>query len=168
MNKNEKHKESRRKYYLKNRESELEKHKLYVNTEKGREKLEAYHKTPEYKKCYRICSWKRTGVIHDDFDSLYDYYLNTNNCELCNIELITGNYGNNKKTLDHDHDTGLFRYVLCNTCNSHKTANRHTPQTKEERAELKRIYQKNQSQTKKKEYGANRRFRDKLRDFIYS
>ena len=44
-------------------------------------------------------------------------YINTTNCEECNIELIEGRYGNNKKCLDHCHKTGEFRNVLCQTCN---------------------------------------------------
>jgi len=68
-------------------------------------------------KSNRISKWKRRDVISDDYDKLYEMYINTKNCQECNIELIEGKYGNNKKGLDHCHKTGEFRNVLCQTCN---------------------------------------------------
>ena len=49
--------------------------------------------------------------------SLYEKYMNTNNCENCDIELVRGAGLSNKKHLDHDHNGGLFRNVLCGNCN---------------------------------------------------
>ena len=91
-------------YYEKNREKINEIHKAYRQTEAG-------------KKSHRIARWKRYGVKHDDFNSLYEVYINTKFCEECNIELVEGLHGANKKTLDHDHTTGKFRNVICHTCN---------------------------------------------------
>ena len=76
-----------------------------------------YRQTEAGIKSYRISNWKTIGVKHDDYSSLYNYYLNCEKCENCSIEFIEGNYGANKKCLDHDHETGLFRNVLCNRCN---------------------------------------------------
>lgn len=73
------------------------------------------HKQPHIIKKGRIKLWKKRGIINDDFNELYSKYLDTKNCELCNIEF--GGKGKNKKCLDHDHVTGLFRNVLCNNCN---------------------------------------------------
>ncbi len=68
------------------------------------------------KRSYSKCQWKKKGVILTDkfktYDELYDYYLSINNCELCNIS-----FGEGRKYLDHDHKTGLFRNVVCNSCN---------------------------------------------------
>ena len=68
------------------------------------------------KRSYSKSQWKKKGVILTDkfktYDELYDYYLSINNCELCNIS-----FGEGKKCLDHDHKTGLFRNVVCNSCN---------------------------------------------------
>ena len=89
--------------------------KIYC--EKNKEKRKEYNKifsqTEAGKKSHTISKWKNRGVKHDDFSSLYDYYLNCKNCEECGKEDIT----RNNKHLDHDHDTGLFRNVLCLSCN---------------------------------------------------
>ncbi len=66
--------------------------------------------------------WKKKGVILTDkfktYDELYDYYLSVNNCELCNIS-----FDECKKCLDHDHRSGLFRNIVCNSCNRVKAIN---------------------------------------------
>ena len=78
--------------------------------------MKEYRKTDAYKKSYRITNWKKSGVKCDDFNELYDKYNSTWNCEECNVELKEGNY-KNKKCLDHDHETGVFRNIICNRCN---------------------------------------------------
>ena len=87
------------------------------NEEQINEYMKEYRKTEVYKKSYRITNWKKSGVINDDFNSLYEYYINCKNCEDCNVELQQSNYGANKKCLDHDHTTGQFRNVICHRCN---------------------------------------------------
>tara|TARA_R110001632_G_C11026144_1_gene381195 strand:- start:69 stop:410 length:342 start_codon:yes stop_codon:yes gene_type:complete len=104
----EKRKEKSRLYYLANKD------KINQN---NTDNYNIYRNTPEGLKKSRINNWKQYGVIHDDYSSLYEYYLNCENCEECNVELVSGNYGANKRCLDHDHITGLFRNVLCLTCN---------------------------------------------------
>ena len=101
--------------------------KLYreKNKEKIKEKylLSQENKiiTEEDKKKRRIKDWKRRGVINDDFNSLYEYYLNCKFCEECNVELVEGNKVKNHKCLDHNHKTGEFRNVLCHSCNIKRT-----------------------------------------------
>jgi hypothetical protein len=88
--------------------------------EKNKEKRKEYDESPQGKKCNIISQWKSKGLI-GDYDNIYDRYINTNNCDLCNIVLCDGPKGNNKKCMDHDHITGEFRNVVCNTCNQNKS-----------------------------------------------
>jgi hypothetical protein len=60
-----------------------------------------------------IYNWKRTGVIYHDFDDLYEVYIKTMNCWHCNKEFAS----TNKRCLDHNHETGSFRAIVCNKCN---------------------------------------------------
>ena len=73
----------------------------------------------EYK-CKKISSWKKQGLIAD-YQTIYDRYINTTHCDLCNVELCEGNKGRNRKCMDHDHITGEFRNIVCHTCNIHKS-----------------------------------------------
>tara|TARA_R110000822_G_scaffold214271_1_gene349361 strand:- start:12 stop:374 length:363 start_codon:yes stop_codon:yes gene_type:complete len=111
-------KEYKAEYYLKNKKHRLEQQKQYYLEHK--EKIEQYRQTENYKKLNRISGWKFSGVISNDFNLLHDKYINTNNCEECNVELIHGNFGNNKKCLDHCHKSGEFRNILCCGCNTRR------------------------------------------------
>jgi hypothetical protein len=115
----ENNKEKIREYREKNKEKIIEYMKEYRenNKEKIKEQNKEYHKTEVGIKISRIANWKKYGVISDDWDTLYNKYLTTLNCEDCNIELIEGNYGSNKRCLDHNHETGEVRGIVCNTCN---------------------------------------------------
>ena len=59
-------------------------------------------------------NWKMRGLIYDDYDDLFEVYRKTLNCQHCNKEF------RNKldRKLDHNHETGLFRKIVCNRCNS--------------------------------------------------
>jgi len=93
-------KEKKRQYYLKNKEKIKEKNRLY-------------RKTPQGIKYDTIYNWKTKGLIGDP-DAIYEIYLATTECMRCSIQLSEGN----KKCMDHDHVTGLYRAILCNSCNS--------------------------------------------------
>ena len=61
-------------------------------------------------------NWRKRGVINDDFDGLYNYYINCFKCESCSCDIVPGNCKNGRY-LDHDHETGLFRNIVCPKCN---------------------------------------------------
>ena len=100
----ENHKEQRRAYDKAYRESHKEQRRAYQ---------EAYNQTPQGKKSSTINCWKRSGLIHSDFDELYENYLNSTHCDVCKSEYKDSF----DRCMDHDHETGEFRQFLCRDCN---------------------------------------------------
>lgn len=92
----------------------------YADKEKEKAYQKAFRESAYGKKIKTLYNWNRSGLIVNDIDALYDKYLNTTNCELCNVKLCTGIKGSNFKCMDHDHTTGHFRNVVCNSCNVRK------------------------------------------------
>ena len=60
-----------------------------------------------------IRNWKLRGLIYDDYDELYEIYIKTMECQHCNKEFKDSH----DRCMDHDHNTGLFRKIVCQTCN---------------------------------------------------
>ena len=108
--------EYNKKYRKENKDKIKEKNKKYSDANK--ERIKEYRQTEQGKKSTRITNWKQSGVICDDFNNLYEYYINCCNCEECGIRLVEGSYGANKRCLDHDHKTGKFRNIICHICNT--------------------------------------------------
>jgi hypothetical protein len=109
---NEKYKEKltaqHKEYNEKNKEANLIKHKLWLQTPKG-------------KKSVKISDWKHKGIISDDWDALYERYVNCEYCEHCRVKL-TQSIRPTKTTrcLDHNHDITdreNVRNILCWFCN---------------------------------------------------
>jgi len=73
-----------------------------------------YRKKPSYIKSEKIRSWKFQGLkaTKEEMDIIYDRYLNSSQCELCNQD-----YSKYKKCMDHSHETGKFRNIICHQCN---------------------------------------------------
>ena len=117
----EKYKQWRKEYKLKNRQKILNQHKssnkkyYQKNKEQLNLKSSEYQTTPTGRKSNRISGWKRRGLISDNYDELYEYYLSVNNCENC--DCILNECNSSRKCLDHNHTTGEFRNVLCQSCN---------------------------------------------------
>ena len=109
-------KEYNKEYYKKNREKRKQQVKEY--DKKNKEKLKEYRQTGKGKKLKRISQWRRSGVIHRDFDELYEKFINTELCELCSVKLTEDKINTSTtRCLDHCHESGEFRNVLCNSCN---------------------------------------------------
>jgi len=122
-NNKEKIKEYNKEWQEKNNDKVKAKYKRYYEKNKERlqetkkNQMEEYLKTDQGKKLNRVKNWRNNGLICEDYDKLYEHYLNTWECDNCGIELVEGNYGENHKCMDHNHRTGLFRNILCNKCN---------------------------------------------------
>lgn len=87
------------------------------------EYMRNYRNTPNGRKSSIISNWKHYGLV-DDYDTVYERYLNTEYCDLCKIKLDT-EYGSKpsgiKKVMEHDHVTGKFRNITCSNCNISKS-----------------------------------------------
>ena len=107
-----------KKYYVDNRESLRERNKQWNinNQEKKKEQKKKWDIDNPDK--ITIYNWKRSGLIELEgvysYESLYGYYLSINHCEVCNTKFKNSF----DKCLDHCHITGLFRWVLCRSCNN--------------------------------------------------
>ena len=83
------------------------------------EYMKWYAQTPNGKKSRKINQWKHIGLIwetEEEIDEIYNRYLESKRCE---IFICSKEYKNGKdKDMDHDHQNGKFRNVLCHSCNS--------------------------------------------------
>ena len=70
---------------------------------------------PKNHKTKTIYNWKRSGVIYDNMDTLYQYYINCKYCEWC-YKVFENT---RDRHLDHCHITGSFRLIVCHKCNNH-------------------------------------------------
>jgi len=109
--------EQDRKYYQDNHEERLKQEKEKRGTAEHKAYMKEFRASEAGKKSARITIMKKIGIISDDYEALYEKWKNTTHCEECNIELVGGNNGTNRKCTDHDHSTGLFRNIICHKCN---------------------------------------------------
>ena len=112
----QKAKERSRAYYLANREKVLARSK--EKAEERKEYFREYARSERGRKSNRIACWKRWGIKCEDWDSLHTKFMECEKCEECEREFGTWKDGTRSdKCLDHDHETGLFRNILCRDCN---------------------------------------------------
>ena len=90
------------------------------NKDKMKQHRATYRNTPAGIKAGLINMWRHRGLIETDqytFDELYEAYLCCSECEECGVTLTIGKRCKTTKCLDHDHTTGIFRNILCQSCN---------------------------------------------------
>tara|TARA_R110000851_G_scaffold129359_2_gene262011 strand:+ start:53 stop:454 length:402 start_codon:yes stop_codon:yes gene_type:complete len=88
-------------YYINNHDSLNEKGREYYECGKG-----------------KILGWKRRGLVSDNYELILERYTNSKNCEECNCEYSKYGDGVGKfKCMDHSHESGEFRNILCHPCN---------------------------------------------------
>jgi len=69
--------------------------------------------------CNMIRSWKKYGLILKEgqtYKDIYSFVMSIERCERCGVPFDNEEYGN-KRCMDHSHETGYFRQVLCHRCN---------------------------------------------------
>jgi len=112
--------ERSRKQYENNKEYIKEYNKEYKenNKEHIKEKDKEYRQSEHGQMFYKISIWIHRGVIYYDMKELYYIVKMTKYCHYCWTLLVEGMHGANKKCLDHDHETGEPRGVICHTCNT--------------------------------------------------
>ena len=82
--------------------------------EKQKEYHKNYRKSAKGQKSTTISGWKYAGLISDDYDSIYDRYINTTECDCCKKPIKEGK---GSRVMDHCHETKKFRNILCHNCN---------------------------------------------------
>ena len=68
---------------------------------------------------YTIKNWIKRGLLlreGESYKGIYSFVRSIDNCQLCSVKF------NDKvrcewRCMDHSHQTGFFRQVLCNKCN---------------------------------------------------
>ena len=105
--------------YQKNKEKNIEKSKenYQKNKDKISKKKKEYQQTPKGKKAKIKNTWKTRGLKMENFEQIYKRYCKTTNCDNCGVKLTKIGKNNTFKVMDHDHQTGEFRNVLCHLCN---------------------------------------------------
>ena len=98
-------------YYHRHQDEQNARQKEYRR--QNPEKVKQYRKQA-YKNNTKS-KWKQRGLVIDNFEEIWEKYMTTTNCDTCNV-LLEGR-GRNQKCMDHDHNTGLFRNILCKSCN---------------------------------------------------
>jgi hypothetical protein len=108
-------KETNRLYYKNNSEKvrEANRKKYWEDPITDNERTKANRTKPNIVKSLKISDMKRKGIIHDDYNELYDIFLNTHNCMICDKSISGYN-----KHVDHCHETGEYRQILCCSCNT--------------------------------------------------
>jgi hypothetical protein len=93
----------KKEYYVKNKDKMCARNKLWRVANKDK---------------LTISDWKRSGLIADDYQAIYNLRQATTHCDLCKVLLTTNGKGSTQRCMDHNHLTGAFRNIVCTKCNS--------------------------------------------------
>ena len=66
-----------------------------------------------------IYNWKYQGIIDDDYDLLYEYFITQTNCWICD-KVYNNDIVADRRCLDHDNtllNEPNVRYICCWNCN---------------------------------------------------
>ena len=80
--------------------------------DKQKQEREYYHKNKKYR---RVKDWRKLGLKDDPY-LVNEYYEESTNCLICDKEFNDLNW-NDKKCMNHCHETGYFLNVICWQCN---------------------------------------------------
>ena len=76
---------------------------------------------PKYHNRDTIYNWKKRGLIETDgytYQSIYEKYMSCVKCESCEVGLtIDKKRKSTTKCMDHCHQSGIFRDIICHSCN---------------------------------------------------
>jgi hypothetical protein len=70
----------------------------------------------KYHKRMTKASWRKIGLKTDNFDEIYNKYIYATHCDLCGKEFMKSI----NRNMDHCHNTGEFRNIVCRKCNGRK------------------------------------------------
>lgn len=90
--------------------------KIFNPYKKKKKKMEWWRTATKKEKT--INNWKKRGLKYTNYDKLYEEGLTVTHCQHCNKEF--SNKRMDRRCMDHDHFTHLFRAWLCNYCNLHR------------------------------------------------
>ena len=68
---------------------------------------------PHRHKIAKKATWKYQGLVTDNFEGIYLWSINCEQCEVCNKTFTILQ----DRQMDHNHKTGEFRDILCHKCN---------------------------------------------------
>ena len=98
----------------------LEEKRLRKN-EKQKLYMREYRKTEIGYKKSMITKWKSSSNLIGDYDKIFERFMSTTHCDLCNTLLTKERKGGRVKQMEHNHSNGEFRNIVCHICNSQKT-----------------------------------------------